>query len=47
MTGRTKKDAKTQAARATSAELLGLTEDDLEDDGDAGEGLSRTRDYLL
>ena len=37
MSGRTKKDAKTAAARATFAHLLGLTEDDLEDDDD-GEG---------
>ena len=38
MSGRTKKEAKTNAARATFAELLGLSEDDLQDDEDDGEG---------
>ena len=34
--GRTKKDAKTNAAKATFTFLLGLSEDDLEDDNIEG-----------
>ena len=46
MSGRTKKDAKTAAARATFAHLLGLTEDDLEDDDDGEGGIIKSLSCL-